>query len=1168
MRKELLAFMSLCVSASMMADPIGLERAKSLATSLMPADAEPILVKSAVRNESKSRMLSEETKSSAPYYIFSRGEGKGFVIVSGDDCLPEILGYTESGNYDEELLPPHLLGWLDHYANLIEDAQVNGVNTPNEARNRTSMEPVVRTATRQNVDPLVTAHWHQNWPYNNRCPFITGTTNRAVTGCVATAAAQVGYYWRKDNPPTLLATTPTYGYGDAPVTESIPAGTPMRWELMLDHYNGDRPAEYDDAVAVYNAAVGAATWLTYGSSTGGQISDLVGTYNNYFRLSSECLYKSSVGSHAEWENLIYTELSSKRPIVYSGYSDASGGHAVVLDGYQASTNLFHFNFGWGGQGDGWYTVNDDNGMNGFNQFQGMTYKIQPKKRNVKAEIVRPSKFYINRTNDIRLKINNNSTLDFSGVYLFMSTGSKPTSLSSAKDEDVETVIVNDGKDAYITLSCKPILNKPYTLWVTDDKMTVLATDTLRPTLVKSELQLLGVEVYGSADVETYNGEDYSVVYNSSKALCEINIANLGDIDYEGSPKIDIYGSKDNGETFEYVGTKTGKITIGAGKNEKTTINISNTSTCPIETGTLYRAVIVNPIKSLNTSDTLQYVNSDTIARFVLKEGDLAAVSYENRCLKLRGNWDHSQFLTLISGRAYKDATSFDLTEVKGVGSQPVCENNPNALFYVADDAAVTGYNIVRKSNSSCANLSLTAGYDFNPQADINVGEFTLDIAQEPNHWYLLTSPCAVDVPNGIIARQIDSHSRLSGINNKTTNVTVLEGGKTYLMMTSSAKKQTLKASDVVCTFAPAENVDTAFIGTYVATSVPAGAMLIDHVDDNFCPIEEEGISEGLRGYFSDEATKKKFRAYSNLQVDNKCLALGEAINACYAILEQYADVAAEEDCDVLAEAIGEAEKIFSERSLTVVEIGNVTGRLLQCAEDLKEQARFADNGSEIDCTGFITNPSFELGSTAGWVVGDKGVATAKPTSNLYYKGVGSDGDYLLNNLNSTDATGVAVSQTVKGLVPGLYRLSAMVGSDAGNTVTMFANDSKVTSEVHPFGKYYLTEVLIDSIAVGSDGMLTIGIEAGQWYKADDFRLTLIEESVADMIEGVVSQKRNPSIAVMPVSGGISITTLNAVPVAVCSMTGQCIWSKTVCGTVYVNLPSGIYVIGGKKVVVM
>lgn len=1161
---KLFGLMSIFASTTMMADPIDMEKAKQLAASLTDNATEPTLVKAATRNEAKSRTLDESTKATAPYYIFSRGENQGYIIVSGDDCLPEILGYTESGDFDEANLPPHLLNWLNHYANLIEEAQAQGVNT-SASETKSRIEPNVRTATKVNIDPLVSAHWGQGWPYNNKCPFLTGTTNRAVTGCVATAASQVVYYWRKDNPSTLLNTTPTYGYGDAPVTESYPAGTPMKWELMLDHYNDAHPAEYEDAVATLNAALGAATWLTYGSSTSGQISNLVHTFNSYFRLSSESRYKGGE-TQAAWENLIYNELSNGRPIVYSGVHATNGGHAVVLDGYQASTNFFHFNFGWGGQGDGWYTVDDETGMNMFNSSQGMVFNIQPKQRNISAEIIPSGDIYLNSMNNIRIKVNNNSTLDFSGLYLFASTSSKPTSLSAAKDEDTETIISSDGSDTYITLQFKPTLEREYKFWVTDANMTVLATDTIMPMKQISELHLLGMDIYGTNITEKHGDEEFKVVYHSNKAVCEVEIANHGNINYEGSPKLELYGSKDDGATFELIGTKTGKLSVEAGKSEKFTVNIISTSSCPIEQNVLYRGRIVNPIKSLSASDTLQYANSDTIVRFVLRDGSMEVASYENRCLKLTGQWDYNKFISLTNTSTYKDATSIDLTEVEGVGSQPVFEHNPNALFYAADDAFTAGTNIVKKSDASCANLSLTAGYSFQPQSDINVGKYTLNIAQTPNHWYMLTSPCAVKVPHGIIAREVNSHSKTSGINNKTTNVTSLEAGKAYLVMASSTKKQTLTSGSSVCVMSPVANTDTAFIGTFIAKTVPVGAMLIDHTDDYFRPLEEEGLSEGLRGYFNDAKTTRAFRAYSNMLIDNPCIELGNAIDSCYAAMDAYADMASEQALKNLADSIALAEQIFSERTLTKLEITNFTEDLLLCMENAKQQSDVFDSDAENDYTGFIANPSFEKGNTTGWTVGSTTAATVKSATNIYYKGVGSDGKYLLSNINTADSTGVAISQTVTGLVPGTYRLTAMVGTSEGRTVTMFANDQKTTVEAHPFGKFYLTEAVIDNVIVGEDGTLNLGVEAGDWYKADDFRLTLIEEGIADAIGSVVDDAQ-PSISVVSVAGGISITTTDATPVAIHSIAGIRVWNESVNGTTTVALPAGIYIVGGKKVAV-
>jgi hypothetical protein len=841
----------------------------------------------------------------------------------------------------------------------------------------------------------------------------------------------------------------------------------------------------------------------------------------------------------------------------------------VLDGYKTGSNLFHFNFGWGGQGDGWYTVNNENGVNGFNEQQGMVFNIQPKVRNISAEIIRPNNFYINRTNDIRIKVNNNSTFDYSGLYLFISTGSRPTSISSAKDKDIETIISKDGSDTYITLNCKPTLDRDYTLWITDENMNILATDTIHPTKPASKLQFIGMNIYGSKDIEKHNNEEYTVVYNNNKVTCEIEIKNIGDIDYEGSPKVAIYGSKDNGQTFEEIGLKTGKISIPIGKSIKTTLNMSNTSTCPIETGVLYRGIIVNPITSTSSSDTLEYVNSDTIVRFVLREGDLSVDNYGNQCLKLSGKWDYNHFITLSKNKSYKDATSYDLTAVSGIDCQPETENNPNALFYVGDDVTYIGKNIIKKSDSSCAHLALTAGHDFHPPlGNINVTEYTLDINQQPNYWYLLTSPCTVNVPDGIIARKINSHSK-TGITNKTTEVSVLEGGKTYLVMSSSSDKQELASKNTICVSQPTENADTSFIGCYKADTIPTGGMLLNKDENKFILLEESGLSEGLRGYFIDPEIIRGFSANSKSSLDPKNKDLGMAIQMCYQTMNEYSDIVTEEANKNMADSITKAEKIFSSLPLTSSELSNYTKKLTAYLEEYKLQLRHDEALFNIDCTDHIVNPSFELGSISGWSVEKQNIASIKQTSNLYYKGVGSEGNYLLNNLNPADSTSITISQTIEGLHPGSYKLTAMVGSSEGNTITMFANDNKVSVNAHPFGKYYLTQSTIDDIIVGSDGILTIGVEGGEWYKVDDFRLTLIEsDEIANSIEEAEIEHIKSSINISPTTNGIKISTKKNMPISIYSISGVKVWENYVNGTDFVSLAPGIYIVDGKKVIIL
>ncbi len=1163
MKKQLLlGLLSVLVSQTLLADPIDLESAKKLAMPYMQNTTEVSLVKKAVRSEAKSRTLTSEVKSTAPYYIFSRGENQGYVIVSGDDCLPQILGYTESGDFDEEKLPPHLLSWLDYYASLVEDAQAQGVN---ESRARTRAAEAATRATKVNVEPMLTTHWKQDWPYNNLCPYRTDDPNsRSLTGCVATAAAQVVYYWRKDNPSTLLSTTPTYDYG-APVTVSYPAGTPMKWDLMLNDYNSSSPQEYKDAVAVFNAALGHATWLTYGSSTSGQISNLVHTFNAYFRISSVCEYKS--GDQTGWENKIYNDLIAGRPIVYSGVHPTNGGHAIVLDGYKASDNKFHFNFGWGGQGDGYYTVDDQTGaVNGFYKQQGMVYNIQPKQRNISADIVRPADFYVNTTNDIRVKVTNNATLPFSGVYLFMNTtGTRPSSLTAAKSEDETTVFAADGADNYVTLSCKPTAERDYYIWVTDANLNVLDKDTIPATIAKSALELYAVDIYGSSDVQTYENEEYTVIYNE-KAICEVELGNAGTVDYEGRPRVAIYGSNDGGNTFEYVGYRSGTTAVKAGEHARFEVNITNSTACPVEAGKPYYAVLVNPIASTATDDTVKYVTNDTIARFIFADKSLAVESFENGCVKMTGKWDYTEFQTLAKKSQYKTATVFDLTSVEGIGSKPVCERNPNMLFIVSNDVETMFDNMI-KADGTTSSVVLTAGHDFYVPQSLKADKVTVNINQDANVWYQFTAPCNLMVPDGMLARQIDTHIK-SGIRNRTTDVKTLEAGKTYLLITTSTKNQVLTAENVELTSTASVNVDAAVIGTFTATTTPEGCLLINKDDNKFTPVAAGSAVEAMRGYFCDASITNAFTAAA-VTSDTYYALMGEAIENAYVALDEYGMNVTPAANVELTDSIQQAEFHYSARTFTITsKIRAYKDSLLSCIERYKLQLK--DNVAvteDFDRTSYIKNPSFETGTLTGWTSGDNTVAKVYPNSNLNFKGVGCDGTRLLCNM-SADSLSVDLSQTIEGLDPGYYCLTAMLGTDYGNTVTMFAGERKTTVDAHAFGKYYLTEARIDSVMVGEDGILEIGVEAGEWYKADDFRLTYrgtLDENIPDAIEKV-EDTADPKVTVQVVNGGVLLTS-NSSLLTIHSIAGAKVWAGKVDGTEFVALAPGLYIVGKQKVII-
>ena len=220
-----------------------------------------------------------------------------------------------------------------------------------------------------------------------------------------------------------------------------------------------------------------------------------------------------------------------------------------------------------------------------------------------------------------------------------------------------------------------------------------------------------------------------------------------------------------------------------------------------------------------------------------------------------------------------------------------------------------------------------------------------------------------------------------------------------------------------------------------------------------------------------------------------------AIQTAYITYEEWNQAIESEWNVMLLDSIASVRAIYEAMSLTYANsIKEIANDLLAFTEIYKLQ--LIDKSEPINYTGYIVNPSFESGKKDGWNAGTN--VTIRPKSNLATFASGMDGNYLLYNEASTGST--AISQTIEGLPQGYYRLTAMLGTSPDNTVTLFANDSTCTVNAHEWGRFYLTEAIVDSVWV-EDGTLTIGVEEGQsWYKADDFVLYYLGTGVDTSIE--------------------------------------------------------------------
>ena len=148
------------------------------------------------------RKVARDDNAVEELYVFNRGGDGGFVIVSGDDQTEPILGYCDHGQFDYESAPPGLRALIDGYRHQIASLQSSGQGRADA--------PIIRDAvpTHPKVAQLMKSKWSQGYPYNMTCPeyFSLG---RSVTGCVATAMAQILYYNREKSVSETTAAMPS-----------------------------------------------------------------------------------------------------------------------------------------------------------------------------------------------------------------------------------------------------------------------------------------------------------------------------------------------------------------------------------------------------------------------------------------------------------------------------------------------------------------------------------------------------------------------------------------------------------------------------------------------------------------------------------------------------------------------------------------------------------------------------------------------------------------------------------------------------------------------------------------------------------------------------------------------------------------------------------------------
>ena len=319
-------------------------------------------------------------------YAFSTGSDEGFSILSADDCAAPVLGYSESGRWDTDNLPPQIEWWMGEYSRQIEYARAN------PQRFKPLRAPAKAQETRADtygdpIAPMVTAMWDQTYPFNNECPY--DGNSRSVTGCVATAMAQVMYYWKY---PEAGIGEITYlnGSGNQEELSIDLSAKRFDWANMIDNYRFSSTLLQRDAVAYLMKACGYSVRMNYSAGSSGTKSELVPAAlrtNFSYDKDAQLLARGSSFTEKSWNTKIYEELKYVGPVIYSGTADLSSrmGHCFVCDGYDKD-GYFHINWGWSGVCNGYFllsalnpdTLGTGGGeVSGYNYDQDITLGITP-----------------------------------------------------------------------------------------------------------------------------------------------------------------------------------------------------------------------------------------------------------------------------------------------------------------------------------------------------------------------------------------------------------------------------------------------------------------------------------------------------------------------------------------------------------------------------------------------------------------------------------------------------------------------------------------------------------------------------------------------------------------------------------------------------------------------
>lgn len=576
------------------------------AVSFVPGSFDLQLVYRAVSTADNPQASSEAL---VYFFVFNAGN-RGFVMVSGDDIVEPVLAYSGEAAFEPNNLPDATRKWLENYKEQIREAIALELEATEAIRNaweNLQQEGGATGPLAGGVTPLISTKWNQGNYYNALCPYDGTYSQRTVTGCVATAMAQIMKFW---NYPTTGSGFHSYNHSRYGTLSANFGSTTYDWASMPNNVTTT-----NSAVATLMYHCGVSVDMNYGvSATGGsgaQTLDVVDALKTYFGYpaSVQGIYRSNY-TESQWKTALKNELNAGRPVQYAG-TGTGGGHSFVCDGYD-NNDFFHFNWGWSGSSDGYFSVNALNpgnlgtggGTGGFNSNQRAIIGISAPTVTQNAKI-RLSKALSRSASTIAYgggffvttNVVNNGTSDFSGDF--------GMAVFNADYKFVEFLEVKTG----YTLPVGYTYN-------TDLRFQTAGSFNLVPGTYHTALysrqsggnwvqasnhnsftNLATFEVVNPNVIEVYSNFDMNPVYpvQGRSFSAKVNLLNDGTSTFKGQYRLNLYNL--DGTFVETIATLTENNGLPAGYTYSSPFLNFSTNALQAEPGTYLLAVLHKPSSS-------------------------------------------------------------------------------------------------------------------------------------------------------------------------------------------------------------------------------------------------------------------------------------------------------------------------------------------------------------------------------------------------------------------------------------------------------------------------------------------------------------------------------------------------------------------------------------------